>query len=164
MNFGQQRLIELLSGHHANVMVVGDDDQTIYEWRGARPNYILKDFESTFTGRPVRDYCLSRSFRFGPLIAHCAARLIASNSVRRTKPLVSHNSNQFSFLRVFDGWSDANHELVEQVLSLIRMDGVPPKEIVVLGRLYAQMDGLEAEFLAREIPYRVDGMVGDPLL
>ena len=44
VNFGQQRLIELLAGSQADVMVVGDDDQTIYEWRGARPNYILHDF------------------------------------------------------------------------------------------------------------------------
>ena len=37
VNFGQQRLIEILAGDRAEVMVVGDDDQTIYEWRGARP-------------------------------------------------------------------------------------------------------------------------------
>jgi len=66
VNFGQQRLIELLVGDNADVMVVGDDDQTIYEWRGARPSYISKDFPKVFDAQPVLDYRLSRSFRFGP--------------------------------------------------------------------------------------------------
>ena len=69
INYGQQRLIELLAGSQADVMVVGDDDQTIYEWRGARPNYILNDFAEVFQNKPIQDYHLSRSFRFGPLIA-----------------------------------------------------------------------------------------------
>jgi DNA helicase-2/ATP-dependent DNA helicase PcrA len=43
VNYGQQRLIELLAGENADVMVVGDDDQTIYEWRGARPTLCLAD-------------------------------------------------------------------------------------------------------------------------
>jgi DNA helicase-2/ATP-dependent DNA helicase PcrA len=69
INLGQQTLIELLAGEQADVMVVGDDDQTIYEWQGARPNFILKDFGTVFNNKPVLDYCLSRSFRFGPVIA-----------------------------------------------------------------------------------------------
>ena len=69
VNRGQQRLLELLSHGTADVMVVGDDDQTIYEWRGARPNYILRDFEQAFNHKPHQLYRLSRSFRFGPAIA-----------------------------------------------------------------------------------------------
>ena len=42
INLGQERLVELLASHGADVMVVGDDDQTIYEWRGARSEYILR--------------------------------------------------------------------------------------------------------------------------
>ena len=80
INYGQQRLIELLAGVQADVMVVGDDDQTIYEWRGARPNYILNDFAQVFQNKPVLDYRLSRSFRFGPLIAQCASNVISWNT------------------------------------------------------------------------------------
>lgn len=40
INLGQQRMVELIAGNHADVMLIGDDDQTIYEWRGARPDYI----------------------------------------------------------------------------------------------------------------------------
>jgi DNA helicase-2/ATP-dependent DNA helicase PcrA len=48
INYGQQRLLELLATGKADVMAVGDDDQTIYKWRGARPNYILNEFEQVF--------------------------------------------------------------------------------------------------------------------
>lgn len=64
VNYGQQRLIELLAGRKADVMVVGDDDQTICEWRGARPNYIIREFQTVFDNKPLIQYNLSHSFRF----------------------------------------------------------------------------------------------------
>jgi DNA helicase-2/ATP-dependent DNA helicase PcrA len=157
INFGQQRLIELLANDRADVMVVGDDDQTIYEWRGARPDYILKGFPDVFDTKPVRNYCLSRSFRFGPVIANCAASLIARNTNRLKKPLVAHDVGKHGFIHVFNGGYNATKELAEQVKALVDVDGVPETEIIVLARLFAQLDNLEAEFLAREIPFRVDG-------
>jgi DNA helicase-2/ATP-dependent DNA helicase PcrA len=157
INFGQQRLIELLAGKQADVMVVGDDDQTIYEWRGARPNYILHDFAQVFKGKPVQDYRLSRSFRFGPMIAQCAANVIACNNKRVEKPLVAYQLAKSGFIHVFNGDYSATKELTEQILALVKVDGIPPPEIIVLARLFAQLDNLETEFLARQIPYRVDG-------
>jgi DNA helicase II / ATP-dependent DNA helicase PcrA len=157
INYGQQRLIELLAGTHADVMVVGDDDQTIYEWRGARPNYILHDFAATFKSKPVKDYRLSRSFRFGPLIAQCAANVIACNATRVEKPLVAFQSAKQGFIHIFAGDYSATKEITEQILALTQTDKVPPAEIIVLARLFAQLDNLETEFLSRKIPYRVDG-------
>ena len=157
INYGQQRLIELLANDRADVMVVGDDDQTIYEWRGARPDYILNGFLEVFNTKPVKDYCLSRSFRFGPAIANCAGNLIARNTNRLRKPLVAHNTGKHGFIHVFNGGYDATKELAEQVKALVEVDGVSQTEIIVLARLFAQLDNLEAEFLAREIPFRVEG-------
>ncbi len=157
INLGQQTLIELLAGEQADVMVVGDDDQTIYEWRGARPNYILKDFATVFNGKSVLDYRLSRSFRFGPIIAQCAANVIACNTVRVEKPLIAFQTEKPGFIQLIQDGDDTSKELADQVLSLINQDKVSPQEIVVLARMYAQMDSLEAEFLSRSIPYRVDG-------
>jgi DNA helicase-2/ATP-dependent DNA helicase PcrA len=150
-------LIELLANDRADVMVVGDDDQTIYEWRGARPDYILHDFPRVFDNKPVKDYCLSRSFRFGPVIANCAARLISRNTNRVKKPLVAHNTRKHGFVDGFNGGYDATKDLAEQVKALVEVDGVSQKEVIVLARLFAQLDNLEAEFLAREIPFRVEG-------
>ncbi|MCC6957685.1 MAG: ATP-dependent helicase [Anaerolineales bacterium] len=157
VNYGQQRLIELLAGDQADVMVVGDDDQTIYEWRGARPQYILQDFARVFANKPVHDYTLSRSFRFGPLIAQCAANLIARNLTRVEKHLIAHQPKKHGFVQFFQGDYSATRELAEQIQALIQGDKTPPNEVVVLARLYAQLDNLEAEFLSRSIPYRVDG-------
>ena len=157
INYGQQRLIELLAGKQADVMVVGDDDQTIYEWRGARPNYILKDFVQVFQNKPVQDYQLSRSFRFGPLIAQCAANLIACNPNRLEKPLIASQPTQHGFIHILSAGLYEAKELTEQVCALVKIDHVPQKEIIVLARLYAQLDHLETEFLNRKLPYRVVG-------
>ncbi len=157
INLGQQTLIELLAGDQADIMVVGDDDQTIYEWRGARPNYILKDFSTVFNNKPIKDYHLSRSFRFGPVIAQCAANVIACNTVRVEKPLIAFQAEKAGFIHVIRDGNDTHRELADQVVLLVKQDGVPPKEIIVLARMFAQMDSLEAEFLARGIPYKVIG-------
>jgi DNA helicase-2/ATP-dependent DNA helicase PcrA len=156
INFGQQKLIEILAGNHADIMVVGDDDQTIYEWRGARPDYILRDFNRVFNHRSIREYCLSHSFRFGPTIAGAASSVIACNSIRVKKTVVAH-TEKHGFIHVMDGGYDSTHALAEEVLSLTQGDGVAATNIAVLARLYAQMDDLEAEFLNRKIPYHVDG-------
>jgi DNA helicase-2/ATP-dependent DNA helicase PcrA len=101
INFGQQKLIEVLAGKHADIMVVGDDDQTIYEWRGARPDYILRDFRRVFNHRPNREYCLSRSFRFGTTLANAASSVIGNNSLRVKKIVVAH-SEKPGFIRIME--------------------------------------------------------------
>lgn len=157
VNFGQQRLIELLAGKQADVMVVGDDDQTIYEWRGARPNYILQDFANVFRNKPVVDYTLPHSFRFGPLIACYAANLIALNTERVKKPLVAFQADKTGFVSLVQGDFDASKSLADQIEALTGIDHIPPAQVIVLARLFAQLDNLEAELIDRRIPYRVDG-------
>lgn len=161
VNYGQQRLIELLAGRRADVMVIGDDDQTIYEWRGARPNYIIREYQSVFANKPHTDYTLSRSFRFGPVIAQCAYNAISFNTTRVAKSLIAHAASRPAQIHVVEDSSeqstDVNKELADQVVALVKGEGVEPKEIVVLVRMFAQLSGLEAEFLARRIPYRVVG-------
>ena len=157
VNYGQQRLLELLVDEKADVMAVGDDDQTIYEWRGARPNYILCDFEKVFNHKPHVVYKLSHSFRFGPTIARAAGSLIHKNSQRMSKDVLAYQESKPGFIQVYNSGYSANKTLMEQVEALIKVDGVLPQEIAVLSRLYAQMDNLEAEFLNNHIPYRVEG-------
>ncbi len=161
VNYGQQRLIELLAGQRADVMVVGDDDQTIYEWRGARPTYIIREFQTVFANKPHVAYTLSRSFRFGPVIAQCAYNVISFNTTRVEKPLVAHFADRPAQIHVVEDSSeqstDVNKELADQVVALVKGEGVKPEEIRVLVRMFAQLSGLEAEFLARRLPYRVLG-------
>jgi DNA helicase II / ATP-dependent DNA helicase PcrA len=157
VNYGQQRLLELLMDGKADVMAVGDDDQCIYEWRGARPNYIVRDFEKVFNHKPHAIYKLSHSFRFGPTIAHAAASLILQNNKRVNKDVIAYQKDKSGFIQVYNGGYASNKALMEQVEALIKADGILPQDIAVLSRLYAQMDHLEAEFLNRHMPYRVEG-------
>jgi len=157
VNYGQQRLIELLAGQRADVMVVGDDDQTIYEWRGARPNYLIREFRTAFAHKPHADYHLSRSFRFGPVIAQCGYNSITFNTNRVEKPLVAHNAALPGSVQVIEQSGGGDRELAGQVIALVKGQDVPPSQLVVLGRMYAQLAGLETEFLARKIPFKVVG-------
>lgn len=171
VNYGQQRLIELLAGERADVMVVGDDDQVIYEWRGARPNYILQDFQQVFNNKPHTEYKLSRSFRFGPELAQCAANVIVVNGRRIQKQLVASQLDQKTSMHIFVEHSEQStnphKDMAQQAAILIREYGEQAKahkkpldlrdKIIVLGRLFAQMDQLETEFLKMGIPYRVVG-------
>ena len=160
INAGQQVLVELLAGTHADLMVVGDDDQTIYEWRGARPDFILQYMTGTVLGRAVCDYTLSHSFRFGPVLAQTALNVIANNTVRVAKPLTAHAVQQTTDVFVVREQAEQSTEsdqmLCQQLFSLVQRTG-EPQHIVVLGRTFSQLQGLEAACLHRKIPYRVLG-------
>jgi DNA helicase-2/ATP-dependent DNA helicase PcrA len=96
-------------------MVVGDDDQTIYERRGTQPNYIIQDFLLIFDAKPVLDYQLSYSFRFGHLIAQCAANVIASYTNRVEKPLVAFQTDKSEYIHLSDSGYRSVKELAIQV-------------------------------------------------
>ncbi len=159
INEGQQRLMKLLAGDRSDVMVVGDDDQTIYEWRGARPEYILRGFGRDFADKPVVDYPLSHSFRFGPLLAQSAYNVITENTVRATKELVAHSSEALTEISVIDGDASrsqsADSQLAQRMSSLLGVDQVSAKDMMTLGRTYAQMEPLEAECLKAHVPFLV---------
>ena len=164
VNLAQQTLVELLAGAHADVMVVGDDDQTIYEWRGARPDYMLRHFEEVFHGKPHIVYTLSHSFRFGNGIASAAARTIRNNRNRYEKELLAHYKRKKSEIHVLEARQSnpvsVHHDMAVVVKKLIEKKGVNPSEIWVLGRMYSQLSIFESQCLAVGIPYRVLG--GDP--
>jgi DNA helicase-2/ATP-dependent DNA helicase PcrA len=161
VNYGQQRLVELLAGKKADVMVVGDDDQTIYEWRNARPNYIIREFEMVFDNKPLKKYKLSYSFRFGPVIAQCAYNTIKFNTNRFEKPLIAHHISKEANIILYEqspGQSTTtNKQMAEEIVTLKKYKKVLPKKIIVLGRMFAQLHDLQAEFMLRGIPFRVEG-------
>lgn len=160
INYGQHRLIELLAGDRADIMLVGDDDQTIYEWRGARPDYILDLYKQTFKTKPFIDYTLSHSFRFGPILAQYAENVISLNKKRAKKSVLSYHHNQASDINLVseigDKSTDSNQGLATQIPHLVRESG-DPTNVIVLARTYSQLSGLEIEFLNSRIPYRVIG-------
>ena len=160
INWAQHRLVKHLSGDTADIVVVGDDDQTIYEWRGARPSFI-KNFDSEHADKECKTYALTRSFRFGPSIADPAARCIEHNQQRFPKTLRAHFDEKESDITVLldrsEQPAESAKEMTEIVQSLIRDHRADGKDIAVLGRLFAQLDPLEVFFLQSKIPYRVLG-------
>lgn len=160
LNLGQVRLVQVLAGTRADVMVCGDDDQTIYEWRGARPLMLNGDFATLFEGKPSDVYTLSRSFRFGPVLAQAAFNVIGRNAQRVPKPLVAHDTTRVSTVTVVEAHAgqtvDAERDLVDHLFACVR-EGGDPREVAVLGRTYGQLLGIEVELLARGVPYRVVG-------
>ncbi|GIV20059.1 MAG: DNA helicase [Armatimonadota bacterium] len=168
VNYVQQRLIELLSNGQADIMVVGDDDQTIYEWRGARIEYI-RNFPQIFNDRPCKDYTLTRSFRFGPIIAQCAHNVIHNNKQRHPKKVVANSISAEGNIYVTASNQSQVSSTIDQFVSLIvarvaESGGPAPnnegcRPVVVLGRTWAQLVTIESAFLKHKIPYCLIGQM-----
>ncbi len=153
VNLAQAELVETIARPHGNLMVIGDDDQTIYEWRGAQPRFIL-EFEKR---HKAKVYFLEDNFR-------CRASQVAlANAVIRHSPQRSPKSLKLT--QGFDGEtvlhrpadeSAEGQAVVEQVQRALR-DGRRAEGIAVLVRLFAQTAAIEAGLLEAGVPYRVEG-------
>lgn len=149
VNRAQFAILDLLIRPHGNYMVVGDDDQTIYEWRGAEVRFILKEFDRY---RPVT-YTITDNFR-------CQASQIAlANAV------ICHNRNRYnkalSLTQGFDGRTQIHQaigpeqlgqNIAKQVNGFLAA-GVQPSDIAVLVRVYAQTPYIEQHLIQSTIPY-----------
>ena len=154
----QFRLLSLLAGSRARVTVVGDDDQTIHEWRGARSAFIRGEFAKRFTSHPHATFTLSTSFRFGPGLAAAAERVIAASGSRVPKRIVAADPEQDSRLVVVTESGDEPRALDPLVgkLGELLEGGTPARDIVVLGRSWAQLLAFEWRMLAAQIPFAMD--------
>ena len=161
VNVGQQRLIEVLAQANADVLVVGDDDQTIYEWRGARSEYILREFETTFSTKPHAKYHLTHSFRFGYSIAQTSHNVINHNSNRNPKSLIAHDPAADCHIAILtdqaEAGGSANEAMVDEIIRLVKDDSVPPTSIRALGRTYSQLNGFQMELLRKSVPFYIAG-------
>ncbi len=155
VNPGQQRLLELLASEGADVMVVGDDDQTIYEWRGARSYYILSGYTQAFPHKPWDTYALSHSFRFGEAIAKASDNVIQRNPGRHPKKLTAYDPGKDCRIVQFRG-EHANRDIITEIQAWCRGQ-MDLSTIRVLVRSYAQVNNLEVHFLRERIPYYVVG-------
>lgn len=155
INESQQQLLRILAGNRAEVMVVGDVDQCIYEWRGAKPEYITSRFQLDFP-EPV-NYQLSYTFRYGHQLSLAANHLIATNTRRDKKLCISHPTTPPTQLF----WVEENRgsHPVLQILAKWRNQERSLDEAAVLVRLFAQSVPVELALLEAGIPYRLEGNV-----
>jgi DNA helicase-2/ATP-dependent DNA helicase PcrA len=157
-NRAQFRFVELLAGGHRNLMVVGDDDQSIYRWRGADIRNIL-DFEQAFPGaRVVR---LERNYRSTQRILDAANRVIAQNVDRKGKTLFTERSGgeTVTLLEALDETDEARW-IVQEIEARVRdTPTLSHKSVAVLYRTNAQSRALEDALRRAGVPYQVVGSV-----
>jgi len=152
INECQQQLIKTVAGTRAKVMVVGDVDQCIYEWRGARPEYITKRFATDFSS--PANYQLSYTFRYGHQLSLAANHLIANNRKRDKKICVSHESTAKTELTCIE--AESGKGVLQEVVSW-QAGGRSLSEAAVLVRLFAQTVPVELSLLEAGVPYRLEG-------
>jgi len=151
----QYELVKILAGDRADLMVVGDVDQSIYEWRGADPNIMLHEVDKDF--HPINRYSLSYTFRYGPTLATSSGALIAHNRDRFDQSCVAFNKDQPMDLNVHAVNMNDEPELVynlvkEYVPSKSGGKGYKYNDIVIIARTYGAAGGIEMEMLKNGIP------------
>jgi DNA helicase II / ATP-dependent DNA helicase PcrA len=157
-NHAQFRFVELLARKHRNLMVVGDDDQSIYRWRGADIRNIL-DFEGTYRGaRVVR---LERNYRSTSTILEAANRVIRRNRDRKEKTLRTDREagERVTLTETADERDEANW-ILDEIEARIQDGGHAGfRDFTVLYRTNAQSRALEDAFRRRGVPYQIVGGV-----
>jgi len=150
----QYRWLKLFAGPETRLFAVGDDDQSIYGFRGANVGN-LAEFEKEFSkGRVVR---LEQNYRSQGNILDAANALISNNTKRLGKNLWT-SAGQGDPLRVFEGESDADEaRFVADEVAALHRDGMRLSDIAVLYRSNAQSRVLEHALFGATIPYRVYG-------
>ena len=154
-NMIQYHIVSLLAQEHRNLCVVGDDDQSIYGWRGADIRNIL-EFERDFPGcKVVR---LEQNYRSTSAILEAANLVISNNRARKPKRLWTERvteSGIFAFEAV-DEREEANH-ICNGILSGARYGERRYDDYAILYRTHAQSRILEMYLKSYDIPYRVYG-------
>jgi DNA helicase II / ATP-dependent DNA helicase PcrA len=153
-NTAQLHLVKLLAVAHGNVFVVGDDDQSIYAWRGAQVENILT-FEKAFSG--TRTFTLEENYRSTGAVLAFANAAIEPNTVRAKKRLWT--GRQGGAPVTVARYRDDRHES-ESVCDAVNtcvQEGVRPCEIAVLFRTNAQSRLFEDSMRKRRIPYVLVG-------
>jgi DNA helicase-2/ATP-dependent DNA helicase PcrA len=154
-NFAQLRLIQELAGENGNLTAVGDEDQSIYRWRGADIGNILK-FEDSFPTAVVRK--LEQNYRSTQTILDASGALVAHNVHRRGKRLWTE-SGQGEKIDLFQATDEVEEArwVVEGLQKLRR--NYKLADLAILVRTNAQTRSLEEELLRQEVPYTLVGGV-----
>jgi len=154
-NAVQYELVRLLSRDVNNVCVVGDDDQSIYRWRGANIENILK-FEKDYTGTTVIK--LEENYRSTQNILSAAGNVVRENLNRKEKTLWTQNEKGDPVVchKAEDETSEAEF-VCDRIQNLYREEGYSFNEIAILYRTNAQSRVMEDVLRRAEIPYQVIG-------
>ena len=154
-NRAQYRLIQILGAVHDNVTVVGDDDQSIYGWRGADVRNILS-FQRDHPNATV--VTLEQNYRSTQVILDAAHSVIRHNTERAAKKLWTERTGgeKVRIISVYDETEEAV-AIVSEVERLVQAEEMSYDDMAVLYRTNAQSRALEDVLLRRGIPYQLIG-------
>ncbi|MND12134.1 ATP-dependent DNA helicase PcrA [compost metagenome] len=147
----QAVLLKIIAGERAKVMVVGDVDQAIYEWRGGDPQIMLHDFQNDFKGATLLP--LTETYRYGTGVSFFANNLIKNNIERFDTVCRSNINVADSSIHIYRN-SDHGKEAVKIVKEHLAR-GKALNEIVVLVRMYSHSAGIELAFIEAGIDYYI---------
>jgi len=154
-NKAQYEIVRLLAREHRNVMVVGDDDQSIYSWRGADIRNIL-EFEQDYP--EAHTVKLEENYRSTGHILEAANAVIANNEMRKAKELFT-NADEGEKIAVYLATNehDEARYVAGQIEHIARTSHRPMSDFAVFYRTNAQSRVIEDGFLRAGIPYRIVG-------
>ena len=154
-NAVQYKIVRLLADGHGNLCVVGDEDQSIYSWRGADIQNILS-FEKDFPKAKVVK--LEENYRSTQTIIGAATHVIRNNTQRKDKTLFTNNPQGDPIVvREENNEYDEARFVVTEIAKFLRESDASPEDIAIFYRTNAQSRVLEEQFRSRAIPYRLVG-------
>ena len=153
----QYQLVSALAQKHQNICVVGDDDQSIYSFRGADINNIL-DFERDYPDAKV--LCLGQNYRSTKNIVDAANAVISNNQKRKEKPIKTENErgSKITCYGSIDPADEAGYVLRQ--IQKWKEHGKKYEDLAILYRINAQSRAFEDALRDADIPYRIVGGIG----
>ncbi|MDM0676505.1 UvrD-helicase domain-containing protein [Clostridium perfringens] len=152
VNSNQYNLVDILSSYHKNLFVVGDPDQTIYSWRGAKINFIL-NFDKYF--KNTKTIVMNINYRSSKNILNASNSLISKNQERFKKDLIATKINNIPVIyNHCKNIYDESKWILNEVKKLIEQ-GKSYNDIVILYRAHYISRSIEECFLRNKIPYKL---------
>ncbi|QSW88450.1 UvrD-helicase domain-containing protein [Flavobacterium endoglycinae] len=153
----QFHLVEMLSRVHQNLFLVGDPDQTIYEWRGAKPEYLV-EFDQMFPG--TKTIIMNQNYRSTPNILKVGNHIIKNNTVRVDKDMVTDNPEGVEVVH-FHGKNDFEETLwvASEIKEILKTENAAYSDITILYRSNHLSRNIEQALIKENIPYAIFGGV-----
>ncbi|RYJ38909.1 ATP-dependent DNA helicase, Rep family [Flavobacterium anhuiense] len=151
----QFHLVEMLSRLHQNLFLVGDPDQTIYEWRGAKPEYLV-EFDSMFPD--TQTIIMNRNYRSTPNILKIGNHIIKNNTVRVDKDMVTDKPQGFEVVH-FHGKNDFEESrwIAAEIKEILQAEQASYSDITILYRSNHLSRNIEQALIKDNIPYAIFG-------
>ncbi|MDD4342994.1 MAG: DNA helicase PcrA [Eubacteriales bacterium] len=156
-NMAQYELVKLLASKYKNLCVVGDDDQSIYQWRGADIKNIL-EFEADYTNTKIIK--LEQNYRSTKTIIDAANSVVSKNSLRKDKTLTTdkENGEKIYYYPAYDEVEEASF-IANKIEILKDAENKNYKDFAILCRVTSQFRAIEEGLIRKGLPYKIFGGV-----